>query len=91
MGGMEPCWREDGKELYYANSDNLYAMQVKTDAGVFEPGVVKPLFSVRLEKTERRTRYQVADNGRRFLVNVPRESSSRIIISTNWLPKPVRE
>jgi Tol biopolymer transport system component len=90
MGGMEPAWREDGKELYYANSDNLYAMQVKTDSGVFQPGVVKQLFAVRLEKTERRTRFQVADNGRRFLVNVPRESSSRIIISTNWLPKPVR-
>ena len=44
MGGMEPAWREDGKELYYANSDNLYAMQVKTDSGAFEPGVVKPLF-----------------------------------------------
>ena len=42
------------------------------------------------EKTERRARYQVADNGRRFLVNVPRESSSHIIISTNWLPKPIR-
>ncbi len=91
MGGMEPAWREDGKELYYANSDNLYVMQVKTDSGAFEPGVVKPLFSIRLEKTERRARFQVADNGRRFLVNVPRESSSRIIISTNWLPKPVRE
>jgi len=90
MGGMEPSWREDGKELFYANSDNLYAMQVKTESGMFEPGVVKPLFGIRLEKTERRARYQVADNARRFLVNVPRESSSRIIISTNWLPKPVR-
>jgi hypothetical protein len=90
MGGMEPSWREDGKELFYANADNLYAMQVKTEAGVFEPGVVKPLFGIRLEKTERRARYQLADKGRRFLVNVPRESSSRIIISTNWLPKPVR-
>jgi len=90
MGGMEPSWREDGKELFYANADNLYVMQVKTESGVFEPGVVKPLFGIRLEKTERRARYQVADNGRRFLVNVPRESSSRIIISTNWLPKPVR-
>ena len=90
MGGMEPSWRGDGKELYYANSDNLYAMQVKTDSTVFEPGAVKPLFAVRLEKTERRTRYQVADDGRRFLVNVPRESSSSIIVSTDWLPKPMR-
>ncbi|MEO8049422.1 MAG: winged helix-turn-helix domain-containing protein [Acidobacteriota bacterium] len=90
MGGMEPAWREDGEELYYVNSDNLYAMAVKTDSEVFQPGAVKQLFPIRLERTERRARYQVADNGRRFLVNVPRESSSRIIISTNWLPKPVR-
>ncbi len=90
MGGMEPAWREDGKELYYVNSDNLYAMEVKTDSEAFQSGAVKQLFPIRLERTERRARYQVADNGRRFLVNVPRESSSRIIISTNWLPKPVR-
>jgi Tol biopolymer transport system component len=86
-GGMEPSWREDGKELYYASGDNLYAMQVKTDSRVFEPGAVKPLFAVRLEKTERRSRYQVASNGRRFLINVPRESSSNITVSTSWLPR----
>ena len=86
-GGMEPSWRDDGKELYYASGDNLYAMQVKTDSRVFEPGAVKPLFAVRLEKTERRSRYEPASNGRRFLVNVPRESSSNITISTSWLPR----
>src|SRR5712691_830514 len=86
-GGMEPSWREDGKELYYASGDNLYAMQVKTDSRVFEPGAVKPLFAVRLEKTERRSRYQAASNGRRFLINVPRESSSNITVSTSWLPR----
>ena len=86
MGGMEPYWRQDGKELYYTSADNLYAMPVKTDATVFEPGVVKPLFPVRFEKTERRERYEAADNGRRFLVNVPRESSSPITVSTSWLP-----
>jgi hypothetical protein len=84
---MEPSWREDGKELYYASGDNLYAMQVKTDSRVFEPGAVKPLFAVRLEKTERRSRYEPASNGRRFLINVPRESSSNITISTSWLPR----
>ncbi len=90
IGGIEPSWREDGKELYYANGDNLYAMQVKTDSRVFEPGVIKPLFSVRLEKTERRARYQATGNGQRFLVNIPRESSSPITVSTGWLPRPSR-
>lgn len=86
VGGMEPYWRQDGKELYFSSADNLYAMPVKTDSAVFEPGVVKPLFPVRFEKTERRERYQAADNGKRFLVNVPRESSSPITVSTSWLP-----
>jgi eukaryotic-like serine/threonine-protein kinase len=89
MGGIEPSWREDGNELYYASGDNLYSMQVKTDARVFEPGAVKLLFAVRLERTERRSRYLAASNGRRFLINVPRESSSPITISTSWLPRPL--
>ncbi len=88
MGGTEPSWRADGKELFFAGADKLFAMQVRTDSPVFEPGVVKPLFDVRLEKTVRRSRYHAAGNGRRFLVNVPVESSSPITVSTNWLPRP---
>lgn len=86
MGGIEPSWREDGRELYYTNGDAVYTVQVKTDGAVFEPGPVKPLFTVRLERTDRRSRYQAANNGQRFLVNVPREMSSPITISTSWLP-----
>jgi hypothetical protein len=90
MGGTEPAWRADGKELFFINADKLFAMQVKTDSLVFEPGVAKPLFSVRLETAVRRSRYQVAGNGQRFLINVPLESPSPITVSTNWLPRPAR-
>ncbi len=90
MGGIEPSWRGDGKELYYTNGDALYAVHVKTDGPVFEPGPVKPLFTVRLERTDRRSRYQATNNGQRFLMNVPRETSSPITISTSWLPQPAR-
>ncbi len=83
-GGTEPSWRADGKELFYISADKLMAMQVKTDSPVFEPGIVKPLFAVRLETTARRSRYQSASNGRRFLVNLPVESSSPITIAINW-------
>jgi hypothetical protein len=85
LGGTEPSWRADGNELYYANGDNLCAVQARTDRRVFEHGPVKRLFSVRLEKTARRSRYQVISTGERFLVNIPRESSSAIIVSINWL------
>jgi Tol biopolymer transport system component len=83
-GGSEPAWREDGKELFFNSGEGLCAMPVKTDLPVFEPGVEKLLFPVRFETTVRRTHYQPASNGRRFLVNVPIEASSPITISINW-------
>jgi len=48
--------------------------------------VPKPLFETRLEMEPRRSRYHVAANGQRFLVNVPLEStlSAPITVVTNW-------
>lgn len=83
-GGMEPTWRKDGKELYYISGDKLIAMDVKTDAPVFAPGVARPLFAVHLEATTRRSRYEAAANGRHFLVNLPVESSSPLAVAINW-------
>jgi Tol biopolymer transport system component/DNA-binding winged helix-turn-helix (wHTH) protein len=83
-GGMEPSWRKDGKELYYTSGDKLIAMDVKTDTPVFEPSLAKPLFAVHLEATTRRSRYEALANGRRFLVNLPLESSSPVTVAINW-------
>jgi Tol biopolymer transport system component/DNA-binding winged helix-turn-helix (wHTH) protein len=82
-GGIEPQWQQDGKELYYISGDRLIAVDVKTDAPVFAAGVSRSLFEVPLESTRRRTRYQVASNGRRFLINMPVESSSPITVIIN--------
>ena len=89
-GGMEPSWRKDGKELYYTGGDKLIAMDVKTDAQVFEPGLAKPLFAAHLEATTRRSRYEAAANGRRFLFNLPVESSSPVTVAINWAQGRVR-
>ena len=83
-GGTEPLWRKDGKELCYISGDRLMAVDVKTSSGAFEPGLSRVLFEARLESTRRRSRYQVADNGRRFLMNLPIESSSPITVTVNW-------
>ena len=40
-GGVEPAWREDGKELFFTNGDTFYAMPVRTDGAKFEPGAVQ--------------------------------------------------
>jgi hypothetical protein len=60
------------------------AVEVKTNARAFESGVSRVLFEVRLESTRRRSRYQVADNGKRFLMNLPIESSSPVTVTLNW-------
>lgn len=85
-GGSEPSWRADGKEIFYVLGEKLMAVDVKTDGQVFESGVPKPLFEVRLQTGTRRTRYQVAANGQRFLVNVPLDTSSPspITVVLNW-------
>jgi Tol biopolymer transport system component/DNA-binding winged helix-turn-helix (wHTH) protein len=85
-GGEEPYWRRDGKELFYVAGKRLMAVDVTTDGPVFRWGSPKPLFEVRLEMEPRRSRYQVASNGQRFLVNVPLEStlSAPIAVVTNW-------
>ena len=88
-GGNEPCWRRDGKELFYREGNKLMAVEVKTDSTLFEAGVPKSLFEARLETVARQRRYQPAANGQRFLVNVPVETStsSSITVVLNWQPR----
>jgi len=84
-GGEEPYWRRDGKEIFYISGKMLMAVDVE-DEPAFRSGKPAPLFEVRLEVDSRRSRYQVADNGQRFLINVPLEStlSEPITVVTNW-------
>src|SRR5581483_10730504 len=83
IGGTEPSWRGDGKELFYMSGIKLMAMDVKTDSPAFQPGVAKPLFELHLDTSSRR-HYQVTSNGQRFLANVSVESSSPITVTINW-------
>jgi serine/threonine protein kinase len=84
-GGAYPQWRRDGKELFYLADDKLMAVDVKTDAPVFEKAIPKPLFSVRVETLTRHSHYEVAANGQRFLVVTPVEApASPITLVTNW-------
>jgi eukaryotic-like serine/threonine-protein kinase len=83
--GDEPHWRPDGKELFFVAGNTLMAVDVQTDTQVFHAGTPKPLFEFR-PMPSGGTRYQVADNGRRFLVNTPLESTQPepITVVTNW-------
>jgi Tol biopolymer transport system component len=85
-GGEEPYWRRDGKELFYIEGKRLMAVDVGTDGRIFDFGVPKPLFDVSLEVEARRSRYQIAANGQKFLVVMPLGSrqSVPITVVTNW-------
>jgi Tol biopolymer transport system component len=84
--GFEPHWRRDGKELFYIAGKQLMAVSVETDGQVFRSGAPRPLFDVRTVSQSHRSRYQVAANGQRFLVNRPiaPASSSPITVVMHW-------
>lgn len=85
-GGDNPQWRRDGKELFYLQDAKLMAVEVNAGPTNFEAGIPKTLFEIRLS-AQQRNRYLVADNGRRFLVNMPYEeaTASPITVVVNWI------
>jgi Tol biopolymer transport system component len=89
-GGLEPKWRRDGKELFYLGADRrLMAVTVRT-APTFEHDTPRALFETgaagsRLGTVAGRNQYDVAPDGKRFLINMPgRESSRPITVVLNW-------
>jgi eukaryotic-like serine/threonine-protein kinase len=89
MGGTEPRWRRDGKELSYLGADGkLMVVQVKGNS-TFEAGVPKVLFvTPPLNAGARRlSTYSVTADGQRFLFNSLREEpiSAPITVVTNWI------
>lgn len=74
-GGEEPYWRRDGKELFFVAGKQLMALEIKAEGQALSRTIPKSLFEVHLEMDDRRSRYQVAANGHRFLVNVPLAST----------------
>jgi Tol biopolymer transport system component len=88
-GGNLPRWRRDGKEIFYAASDNrVMAVTVDGDRPALELGPARPLFEAR--PVGQRSFFDVAADGRRFLVNsLHGESlSSSITILQNWNAPP---
>ncbi len=83
-GGIEPHWRRDGKELYFISENKLMAVGVKTDSQVFEAAAPEPLFELKLDTVSRRSRYQVAAKGQKFLINSRLESPSPVTVVLNW-------
>jgi serine/threonine protein kinase len=86
VGGNQPQWRGDGKELFFLEESTLMAVEVNTDGASFSAGTPKPLFSVNIEAEQRRNRYIGAKDGQRFLVvlRAPTAIETTIAVQVNW-------
>ena len=88
-GGTQPRWRADGKELFYLTVDNK-VMAAEIQAGeTFRAGVPNMLFQapeVNPFLPETIFHYDVADNGRRFLIDIVAEDTERtpVTIVLDW-------
>ncbi len=90
VGGSQPRWRRDGKELYYIGSDRkLMAVPVKSLA-ILDAGGPTPLFQTRISSElgpYSVFSYAVTGDGGRFLLNEPvgDEASPPISVVLNWM------
>jgi Tol biopolymer transport system component len=93
-GGEQPHWSPDGNELYFVSAaGEMMATTVDGRGSRFDVKQVRPLFSVNIFTGPRTAvlGYDVAPDGKRFLVNSAGEAGvPRIALVVNWaadLPK----
>ena len=85
MGGTDPRWRPDGKEIFYRAPDNkLIAAEVSGLGSALQVGAVHTLFEMR-PRPNMRSLFDTAD-GQRFLINtlVEQASPAPITLVVNW-------
>ena len=90
-GGTLPRWRSDGRELFYiAPDDSLVAVPIAVGASSVQVGRAYQLFKTRRKVMSTRFgySYDVAPDGRRFLINTspaPRPPSPLTVVM-HWTP-----
>ena len=87
-GGIQPRWRQDGKELFYYGIDGkLMAVDVKANGNNLEAGTPGALFELRpvFGPPTGGAPYAVSNDGQRFLINIAEESSPLpAAVVQNW-------
>jgi Tol biopolymer transport system component len=89
VGGFEPLWRRDGKELFYMSPDQtLMSVEVNNNSATpFSPP--RALFSTRftwMEIQAAARHYAVARDGQRFLISrtTDEAQSAPVTVVLNW-------
>jgi len=87
-GGREPRWPASGRELYYRSLDSRMMVAAVEAGARFRAGAPRTLFSgVYNVNTQTDTLYDVAPDGRRFLMEHPSEAESnsrQMNVVLNW-------
>ena len=87
-GGVQPLWRDDGRELYYLDlAGNLMAVDLTQDSRTFGAGPPRLLFQTGLRQVSAEVNdYAVTGDGKRFLVKLLAEGEAKpgYTIIQNW-------
>ncbi len=87
LGGFQPRWRGDGKELFYIGPDKkLMAVEIKVDANGIQAGAPRSLFDLRIGNLPGSPYYDVTHDGQRFLISVVGEETTPtpMTVVLNW-------
>ncbi len=88
-GGNEPRWRPDGRELFYVAPGGRLQAVATTLGSTFTAGAPQALFSARFDASGNRA-YDVARDGRRFIVNLSKASPGSPIVVILGLGEVIR-
>jgi serine/threonine protein kinase/Tol biopolymer transport system component len=84
MGGNEPRWSHDGKEIFYIAANKLMAAAVTANGVGFKVDAVRPLFTVRPHVGQ--GVYDVSQDDQHFLVNTVADQTdiAPLTLVVNW-------
>jgi Tol biopolymer transport system component len=85
-GGFAPCWRNDGRELFYFEGRKVMAVETRATGKTFEAGIPKKLFEVP-SGTLTRLNPPLSADGQRFLlpVQVQNDAAMPVTLMLNWI------
>src|SRR5262249_28229869 len=82
-GGNWPVWSRDGRELFYRQGNAVMAVQVQTTPALIV-GIPKRLFTGPYAGVDGDRKFDVAPDGRRFLMIERIDDARHFIIVQNW-------
>jgi eukaryotic-like serine/threonine-protein kinase len=87
-GGVQPLWRADGRELFYVAPDNsIMAVEVREANATVDFGTPRRLFQAPIAILPARQpswTWDVAPDGRRFLMILNKDGDAPVTLVTNW-------